>query len=70
MAIRKVPSNKRRTTGNRTRGTRVRPIWERIKELGHSIPLDELALWPTDAAANFDHYLDGTPKPRESALLS
>jgi hypothetical protein len=33
-------------------------------EAGKSIPPEELAKIPTDLAANFDHYHDGTPKQR------
>ena len=37
-------------------------IWERIEELGKSIPPEELANFPTDGARNLDHYLYGAPK--------
>ncbi len=37
-------------------------IWEYLSELGKQIPEEELARMPVDGAANFDHYLDGSPK--------
>jgi len=38
------------------------PIWERIAEIGKSIPEEEWDKVPTDLAANLDHYLYGEPR--------
>lgn len=42
-----------------------RPFWERILELGASIPKEELEKVPTDLSINLDHYLYGAPKEEE-----
>jgi AbrB family looped-hinge helix DNA binding protein len=42
-----------------------KPIWQRIAELGESLPEEEQAKLPTDLAAQHDHYLYGTPKRPE-----
>ena len=42
-----------------------KPIWERIAELGESLPEEEQAKLPTDLAAQHDHYIYGTPKRPE-----
>jgi len=42
-----------------------RPFWERILELGASIPEEELEKVPKDLSINLDHYLYGAPKEEE-----
>ena len=37
-------------------------IFDKIIELGRTIPPDERANFPTDGARNLDHYLYGSPK--------
>jgi len=37
-------------------------LWDDIVEIGRRVPPDERAREPTDAARNFDHYVDGVPK--------
>lgn len=37
-------------------------IWEKIQARVQSVPQSELAKVPSDAAAQHDHYLYGTPK--------
>ena len=40
----------------------TRPLWEKIVEIGRSIPLEEWEKVPRDGAKNFRHYLYGAPK--------
>lgn len=40
----------------------ARPIWKIITEIGASVPDEEWAKVPTDAARNLDHYLYGHKK--------
>jgi hypothetical protein len=42
-----------------------RPFWERILELGASIPEEEWDKVPRDLSKNLDHYLYGAPKEEE-----
>ena len=42
-----------------------KPIWEKIIEIGKSIPEEELKKLPKDFAKNLDHYLYGHPKSKE-----
>jgi hypothetical protein len=42
-----------------------RPFWERIIELGASIPEEEWKKVPEDLSINLDHYLYGAPKEEE-----
>jgi hypothetical protein len=37
-------------------------VWQKLIELGHSIPDEELARIPRDGAQNADYYLHGSPK--------
>jgi hypothetical protein len=37
-------------------------FWDGIAELGHSLPREEWARIPRDAARNLDHYIDGSPR--------
>lgn len=39
-----------------------RPIWERIADLAERLPEEIVALMPTDAASQLDHYLYGATK--------
>jgi hypothetical protein len=39
-------------------------VWERIVEIGNTIPDEEIARMPRDGAKNFDHYLHGSPKQK------
>lgn len=39
-----------------------KPIWEVAAEIRQSIPKEEWAKFPTDGAAQHDHYLYGAPK--------
>jgi len=39
-----------------------RSFWDGIAELGRSLPREEWARIPRDAARNLDHYLDGSPR--------
>ena len=56
----------RRTTPARRRPARREPyLWEKLAELGKSIPPEELARIPTDGARNLHHYLHGAPKPAQ-----
>ncbi len=43
----------------------AKPIWEAALELGASVPEEEWAKVPTDAARNLHHYLYGAPKEDE-----
>jgi hypothetical protein len=43
----------------------VPPFWERIQQLGASIPDEEWEKVPRDLAKNLDHYLYGAPKEQE-----
>lgn len=43
----------------------ARPFWERIIELGASVPMEEWEKVPKDLAKNLDHYLYGAPKEEE-----
>jgi hypothetical protein len=43
----------------------AKPIWDTIVELGASIPEEEWAKVPRDAAKNLHHYLYGAPKQEE-----
>ena len=52
---------KPKTTSRRPQ-TKQLNVWERIIELGNTIPDDEIARMPRDGAKNFDHYLHGSPK--------
>ncbi len=64
MAIRKPVSRKPRAARQRQAASRKRKlnIFERIVEIGKSIPDEDLARMPRDGALNFDHYVDGSPK--------
>jgi hypothetical protein len=42
-----------------------KPIWEVVLEIGASVPAEEWAKVPTDAARNLHHYLYGAPKEDE-----
>lgn len=42
-----------------------RPFWQRIIELGASIPEEEWKKVPEDLSINLDHYLYGAPKEEE-----
>jgi len=37
------------------------PIWEVIAEIAREIPEEELSKLPTDLAANYKHYMYGSP---------
>ncbi len=37
-------------------------IWDKLDDRLKDIPQEELAQLPTDASANLDHYLYGSPK--------
>jgi hypothetical protein len=39
-----------------------RPIWERIASLAATMPEKAIAGWPSDGAAQLNHYVYGTPK--------
>lgn len=39
-----------------------RPLWQRIVEIGASVPAKEWDKVPTDLSKNLDHYLYGAPK--------
>jgi hypothetical protein len=39
-----------------------RPLWQRIVDIGASIPLEEWKKTPPDASINLHHYLYGAPK--------
>ena len=41
-------------------------IWQKIQDRMKSVPLDELAQIPPDAAAQHDHYLYGSAKKPSS----
>ena len=43
----------------------AKPIWEIAAEIGASVPDEEWAKVPRDAAKNLDHYLYGAPKEKE-----
>ncbi|MDA1142205.1 MAG: NACHT domain-containing protein [Planctomycetota bacterium] len=43
----------------------ARPIWEIATEIGASVPEEEWARVPADAAKNLDHYLYGSRKSEE-----
>jgi hypothetical protein len=43
----------------------VRPIWERVVEIGASVPMKEWEKVPTDLSKNLDHYLYGAAKEEE-----
>lgn len=61
MAIRKPVSRNPRAPRKRPPARKLN-IFERIVEIGKSIPEEDLERMPTDGALNFDHYLDGSPK--------
>ncbi|MDP9239008.1 MAG: hypothetical protein M3P30_16705 [Chloroflexota bacterium] len=61
----KRTSRKQPVSGRRTPGKHPMPdrsFWDGIAELGRSLPGEEWAKIPRDAARNLDHYLDGTPR--------
>jgi len=39
-----------------------RPLWQRIVEIGASVPAKEWDKVPADLSKNLDHYLYGAPK--------
>jgi hypothetical protein len=41
------------------------PLWQYIVELGNSLPKKDQGKFPTDGAANHDHYIYGSPKQYE-----
>lgn len=43
----------------------AKPIWEVAVEIGASVPDEEWAKVPRDAARNLHHYLYGAPKEKE-----
>ena len=43
-------------------GPAAPPFWVRIAALAANIPPEELDKWPTDGAAQVDHYLYSHPK--------
>ena len=43
----------------------VRPVWERVVEIGARIPREEWEKVPNDLSMNLDHYLYGAPKEEE-----
>jgi hypothetical protein len=67
MAIKRNLAEQRdrpRSTG-RGKPASASPVWQRIVKLGQTIPRAEIERWPADGAAQFDHYVDGTPKQPE-----
>jgi hypothetical protein len=43
-------------------GGSSRPLWQRIVEIGASVPEEEWAKVPEDLSKNLDHYLYGAPQ--------
>ncbi len=62
MAIRKASTPRPARPARRRKPAPGKPIWERIADIGRSVPDEVWERVPTDAARNFDHYLDGSPK--------
>jgi predicted DNA-binding antitoxin AbrB/MazE fold protein len=50
------------TAGSAGGRSAEKPIWEVAADLVRDLPEDALSGLPTDAAAQHDHYLYGTPK--------
>lgn len=42
-----------------------KPLWQRIVQIGASVPPEDWAEMPTDGSINLDHYLYGAPKCEE-----
>jgi hypothetical protein len=49
-------------TGERDQHRSARPLWQRVVEIGASVPDEDWAKVPTDLSKNLDHYLYGSPK--------
>lgn len=41
---------------------KVKPLWERLLEIGRQVPDEEWAKLPTDFSRNFEHYMYGAEK--------
>jgi hypothetical protein len=41
---------------------KVKPLWERLVEIGRQVPDEEWAKLPTDLSWNFEHYMYGATK--------
>jgi hypothetical protein len=44
---------------------KVKPLWERLVEIGRQVPDEEWAKLPTDLSWNFEHYMYGATKQDE-----
>ena len=60
MAIRKSRQPKKAHPGRRVK--RKPTLWEKLGDLGKSIPPEELERFPRDGARNLHHYLHGAAK--------
>ncbi len=60
-----VERDRKNISGEAELATDSRPFWERIVELGASIPEEEWEKVPKDLSINLDHYLYGAPKEEE-----
>ena len=62
MAIRKPATREVTRKRSPRQAKRELNIFEKLIELGRTIPPEERANFPKDGARNLDHYLYGSPK--------